>query len=99
MSPEGIGWPTIAAATLVGDALAVAHVDTLDPSAPTIVVQIAKPDGTLGPATSIPTNDAWLTGRVELQASPDGRSLLVAWEAAQDQPRIALARIDCVTAL
>lgn len=99
VSPEGIAWPHLAAATVVGDALALAYVDTVDPSAPTILIQIARPDGTLGPATSIPTNGAWLTGRVELQASPDRRSLLVAWEAAQDQPRIALARVDCVNGL
>lgn len=96
VSPDGVTYPFIAAATLGDDLLAAAHVDTIDPSAPTIVIQLAHVDGSLGPAIVIPTNDAWLTGRVEMLASPDKHSLLLAWEAAQIDQRIAITRADCL---
>jgi hypothetical protein len=47
----------------------------------------------------VPTNAAWLSGRVRMLASPDRRSLLVAWEAGFDDAHIGLARIDCVGGL
>jgi hypothetical protein len=59
------------------------------------VIRIVQPDGALGPETSIPTNEAWLSGHVRIQASADRRSLLVAWDAGFDDARIGLARVDC----
>lgn len=96
VSPDGVDYPAVAAATLAGDLLAVAHVDNLDPSAQAIVIQLARADGSLGPTIAIPTNEAWLTGRVEMLASPDGHSLLITWESAQPEQRIALTRVDCL---
>ncbi|MFO0591085.1 MAG: hypothetical protein U0441_26305 [Polyangiaceae bacterium] len=97
VSPEGVEWPYVGAAQLAGDALAVAHVETIDPAAPAIVIQVAEPNGKLGPSLTIPTNGAWPTGRIELLPSPEGLSFLVAWETNEaTQDRIALARVDCI---
>ena len=63
-----------------------------------LVVRL-RPDGSLGPATSIPTNEAWLVGRLRLLASPAQNSLLIAWEAYVNDYRVALARVDCVGGL
>lgn len=94
VSPGGAVVPALAAAGL-GDALAVAWIDALDPSAPVIAVQIVGPDGALGAAASIPTNAAWYAGGLQLLASPAGDSLLVAWETFDEGGRVALARLDC----
>lgn len=99
VSPEGIDWPHLAAATVFGDRIAVAHVETFDTSAPEIVIEMYDVNGAKGPSISIPTGDSWLGGRIDMLPSPDGRSLLVAWEVSQDQPRMALTRVDCLTAL
>jgi len=98
VSPDGVTWGPIAVAAL-GDALVVAWVEAIDPSAPTIMVQIVAPDGTLGAATSIPTNVAWLKDRLRLQASADARGILVAWESDLGAALIGLARIDCIGGL
>lgn len=94
VSPAGFLTNSVAVASL-GDTLAVAWVDSVDPSAPTIVVQLVEPSGILGAGISIPTNDASLSGQIEMLASPDGNSLLLAWEGQVDGPRVALARVDC----
>lgn len=91
--------PPVVAAAALGDNLAFAWADAIDPSAPVIVIQLVRPDGSLGPATSIPTNDAWLSGRVRLLGSPGQNSLLVAWDGLVNDHRVALARIDCVGGL
>lgn len=98
VAPDGVTAGPIAVAAL-GDALVVAWVENLDPSAPTIIVQIVEPDGSLGAATSFSTQEAWLSGRIRLQASADGRGLLAAWDGNFDGALIGLARLDCVNAL
>lgn len=99
-SPVDVGWvtyvtPGFAAASL-GDRLALAWIDAIDPSAPVIMVQVVKPDGALGPAISISTNGAWYAGDLQLLASPSGDSLFVAWFAYGDTGAIGVARIDCL---
>lgn len=98
VSPGGAVVPAVAVAAL-GDTLAVAWIDAIDPSAPVIAVQLVHPGGALGPATSIPTNDAWYAGHLRILASPGGDSLIVSWEASVGDERAALARIDCVNPL
>jgi len=98
VSPDGVTTPFIAVAPL-GDALVVAWIDSFDPTAPTIIVQLVRADMTLGPSTSIPTNEVWQTGRLRIVASPNQRSLLFAWEGGIDVPAVGLARVDCVTGL
>jgi hypothetical protein len=98
ISPDGVSSAFIGAAPL-GDALVVAWTDALDPTAPTIVLQIVRSDLSLGPSASIPTNVVWQTGRIRMVASPEARSLLVAWEGGVDAPAVGLARLDCVTGL
>jgi hypothetical protein len=95
LTPGGYVPVAIAVAAL-GDTLAFVWVDVIDPGPPVIIVQLVRPDGSLGPATSFPTNEAWPLGRVRLLGSPAGNSLLVAWEAYADDYRVAMARIDCV---
>jgi hypothetical protein len=94
ISPEGYVVPQLAA-TRLGDTLAVAWVDAIDPSSPTIVVQLVGADRLLGPSISISTSEIWQSGPVRMVASADGQSLLVAWEGGLDTPTIGLARIDC----
>ncbi len=99
VSPEGVSTPLVSVANL-GDTLVVAWIDSIDPSAPTIIVQLVRPDGSLGPATSIATNAVWQSGRVRLVASADLQHLLVAWEGRFDDiPAVGLARLDCVSGL
>ena len=98
LTPGGYQPPDLAVAAL-GDTLAFAHIDAIDPSAPTVVLQLVTPDGQLGPTTSIPTNDAWYYYGLRLLASPAGNSLLVGWETYSLYDRIALTRVDCVGGL
>lgn len=95
VSPGGQIVPAMAVAGL-GDGLAVAWVDALDPSAPVILVQLVAPDGTLGALMDIQTNALWYGGGLRLLASPANDSLLVAWETLDLDGRIALARLDCL---
>lgn len=95
VSPEGTY--AAVAATALGDSLAVAWIDSVDPSAPTIRVQIVRPDLSLGPATSIATNALWYTGRLRMIGSLGGATLLLSWESIiDDQWQRALGRIDCI---
>jgi hypothetical protein len=99
VSPEGVSTPLVSVTTL-GDALVVAWIDNVDPSAPTIIVQLVRPDGSLGASASIPTNAVWQTGRLRMTASADLQHLLVAWEGSLDEvPTVGLARLDCFTGL
>lgn len=97
VTPGGYIPPEVTVAAL-GDTLAVAWIDAIDPSAPVIAVQLVRPDGTLGPATSFPTFEAWFSGNLEILPSAGGDSLLLAWESAfeGEVSQIALGRIDCV---
>lgn len=99
VSPDSVVSSPIAA-TALGDSVAVAWIENLDPSSPVIVVQIVRPDGSLGAATSFPTANLWLTGqRMGMVASADATSLLLAWEGGLGEPHLGLARIDCVMGL
>ncbi len=84
------------AVTNLSDALVVLWVDNVDPSSPTLIVQLVRPDGALGPSAAIPTSAVWQTGKISLLASADANSVLVAWEGGLDLPQIGLARLDCV---
>lgn len=94
VSPDGYTSPRVAVAAF-GDHLAVAWVDAIDPSSPTIVIQLVTSGATLGPSASIPTSVVWQTGRIRLLSSPDAQSLLVAWEGGVGEAQIGLARLDC----
>lgn len=95
VSPNGT-FPEIAVAAL-GDRLAVAWADIVDPSAPTIVIRIVNADGTLGPSTSIGTNSLWFNDRLRLAGSLSGGTLLLSWESLLDSGwQQALARVDCL---
>jgi hypothetical protein len=98
VSPDGVTSGPIAVAAL-GDAVAVAWIETLDPTTPRVVIQIVGPDGSLGAATSFLTEEAWFSRRIRLQASADGRGLLAAWEGNFGDVLIGMARIDCVGGL
>lgn len=96
VTPSGVVFEPIAVAPL-GDSVAIAWIDAIDPSAPTIVIQVINGDGTLGPIASIPTNSAWYKTGLQMSSAPNGTQLLLTWQAANDNtPQIALARVDCV---
>ncbi|MBK8252813.1 MAG: hypothetical protein IPK82_09110 [Polyangiaceae bacterium] len=96
VTPAGFVFEPIAVAPL-GDSVAVAWIDAVDPSAPTIGIQVIYGDGTSGPATSIPTNSTWYKTGLKMSSSPNGTQLLLTWQAANDNtPQIALARVDCI---
>jgi hypothetical protein len=98
VTSHGLYWPSLAVTSL-GDSLVVAAADdTLFP-APTIDIQIVRPDGTLAKGTQIDTSDAVLSGRMALQPSADGQSLLLAWENTYGSGSAVLARVDCVSPL
>lgn len=90
------------AATRLGDGVAVAWIDSTEPSAPTLLFQVIEASGELGAAASLPTLEAWQTGdRISLLGSADGRSLLLAWSGMPDPGgdalrRVYVARFDCV---
>jgi hypothetical protein len=86
--------PTLAIAP-IGDHLALAYVDALDPSAPVVILQLHTPDGTLLASTSFPTNPAWLTGRLDITAAPDDTALVLAWTADFDKT-VGVAKVRCV---
>ncbi len=98
VSSPGLKFPSVGVASL-GDSLIVAAVDKTSIPAPTVEIQVVRPDGALGKATTIDTSDAIVTGRITLQPSPDGRKLLLAWENELGGAGIVLARVDCVSAL
>jgi hypothetical protein len=89
-------------ATALGDGLVVAFVDSIDPSAPTIVVRVYSATGTLAGQASFSTSAGWYNGdRLTLVASPDGASFLVGWTGLEPALGSALfvRRFDCATPL
>jgi hypothetical protein len=77
VTPEGV--QDVAVASL-GEGFAVAHVDAIDPSAPTVVLRAFSGEGALLAETSFSTNEAWLSfDRLALVGSKDGTRLLVGW--------------------
>jgi hypothetical protein len=99
ITEAGAGRMAVAA---LGDGLVVAVVDSLDPSAPTVLLRVYSGAGTLLTESSFSTSGAWLNGdRLSLIASPDGRSFLVGWTGSKSTPGSALfvRRFDCALAL
>ena len=93
LTGSGIATNTIAA-TAMDEDVAVAWVDSIDPSAPTIIVRRLRADGSVVAETSIPTNAAWLSGKVRMVTSPDQRSLLLAWTADVNKS-VGVAKVMC----
>jgi hypothetical protein len=88
------------AAAPFGDGFAVAFVDSLDPSAKTILVRVYSAQGTLRAQTSFSTGGALLNGdRLTLTPSPDATSLLVGWTGQGSNPAMFLRRFDCSPAV
>ncbi|MEJ7727901.1 MAG: hypothetical protein WKG00_01670 [Polyangiaceae bacterium] len=92
-----IGWGGPLAVSVVGDTLVAAWTDSSQPSAPLVVVQLVRADGTFGPSTSIPSDPLWLTGPLRVLGQPGGDRIFVTWEGGLDATHVALARIDCVS--
>jgi hypothetical protein len=92
------------AAAAIGSNLAVAWVDTLDPSTPTITIRIDVVDayGALVTSSSIDTAPSWpYEPSLSLLVSPDQTQMLLAWaDQASPAPAVArVARLSCVGAL
>lgn len=92
ISPGGAILRDLATAALQ-DTLVAAWIDAIDPSAPVILIQLHDLGKPMGLSTSIPTNDAWYDGDLQLVVSNEKRSMLVAWTS---QSITAFARVDCV---
>ena len=96
ITEAGAGQMAVAA---LGFGLVVATVDSLDPSAPTIILRVYSSAGLSTAETSFSTNGAWHNGdRLTLIASPDSSSFLVGWTGSQSTSGTALfvRRFDCV---
>lgn len=94
LTPSGVSSPVLAA-TAMDDAVVIAWVDTVDPSAPTLHVQRVEPDGALGPGISFGTQAAFLSGRLRMTTTADQRALILAWTADVDKS-VGVARITCL---
>ena len=93
LTGSGIFTNTVAAAAMEDD-LVIAWVDSVDPSAPTILVRRVRADGDVLAETAIPTNSAWISGKVRMVTSPDQRSLLLAWTADVNKS-VGVAKVAC----
>jgi hypothetical protein len=88
-------------ATALGDKLAVAWVDVLDPGPPTMIIQVIDEAGGYAGATGVSSPSAWISGTgFSLLGSPSGDRLLAAWATfpagGADATRIEVTRLDCV---
>ena len=88
------------AAAALGPLLAVAWVDALDPSSPTLQLQLFDEKGTFVTGASHSTAPSWLyDASLSLHPSPDGRHLLLAWADYQSGGPFAavtrVARFSC----
>lgn len=94
----GAGQMAVAA---LGGGFVVAVVDSVDPSAPTVLLSVYSGEGMLLTETSFSTNGAWLNGdRLSLIASPDSTSFLVGWTGNKSAPgsELFVRRFDCALA-
>ncbi|MBK8943033.1 MAG: hypothetical protein IPM79_36895 [Polyangiaceae bacterium] len=83
-----------------GRGFALAWVEAIDPSAPTVFVRVFDEDGTLRAEGAYDTSPAFLVpSRISLVSSPNEDALIVAWEAADEERRVVAARFACVQAL
>jgi hypothetical protein len=88
------------AAAPFGRGFALAWVEAIDPSAPTVFVRVFDEDGTLRAEGAYDTSPAFLVpSRISLVSSPNEDALIVAWEAADEERRVVAARFACVQAL
>jgi len=82
----------------VGDGLAVVWIDTIVNGPPLVAVAAFGGAGDLQAEELVPTT-GWAGGEPAIIASPDGRSLLVAWSEQLGDgiaDEMMLARLDCV---
>ena len=93
LTGSGIATNTLAA-TAMDDDLVIAWVDSVDPSAPVILLRRVRADGEVVAETAIPTNAAWLAGKLRMVTSPDQRSLLLAWTADVNKS-VGVAKVTC----
>ncbi len=93
LTGSGISTNTLAASAMEDD-LVIAWVDSIDPSAPTIIVRRVDAGGDVVAETSIPTNAAWLSGKLRMVTAPDQRSLLLAWTADVNKS-VGVAKVAC----
>jgi hypothetical protein len=87
------------AAAAFGPWLAVAWVDALDPSTPTLRVDLFDDAGQWKAGSSVSTAPSWLFDpSLSLLASPDGTQLVLAWadEAPPEPATVRVARFGCV---
>ena len=88
------------AAAALGDGFVTAFADSIDPSAPTVILRVFSPEGAASAEASFSTNGAWLTGeRLSLLGAPGPGSVLVAWvgQPSGGKPRsLLLRRYDCI---
>lgn len=99
ITDSGAGQMAVAA---LGGGFVVAVVDSVDPSAPTVLLRVYSGAGLVLAETSFSTNGAWLNGdRLTLIASPDSTSFLVGWTGTTSKPTstLFLRRFDCALAL
>jgi hypothetical protein len=95
ITEPGLGQVTVAP---FGDGFAVAVVDAIDPSAPTIRLAVFSADGLVQAQTSFSTGGAWLMNHhLALLGAPDGKALLVGWVGTSPDlgASIFLRRFDC----
>lgn len=93
LTGSGVATSTIAASAMEDDVV-VAWVDSVDPSAPTILVRRSGLNGIIVAETSIPTNAAWLSGKLRMVTAHDQRSLLLAWTADVNKS-VGVAKVTC----
>lgn len=103
VTAEGATAGPIAAAAL-GSWLAVAWVDAIDPSFPTLRVDLFDEAGAFRTGTSISTAPSWLfDASLSLLASPDGTQLLLAWSdvaaSGMEAAAVRVARFSCAQGL
>jgi hypothetical protein len=87
------------AAAALGERLAVAWIDALDPSTPTIRLDLFNEEGSFVAGTSLGTGPAWLyDASLSLLASPDATQLLIAWTDMEPPApaNVRVARFSCV---
>ena len=88
------------AAAALGDGFVTAFTDSIDPSAPTVILRVFSPEGAASAEASFSTNGAWFTNqRLALLGAPGPGSILVAWvgQPSGDGPQsLLLRRYDCV---
>lgn len=95
ISDPGAGPVAVAA---LGGGFIVATVDSLDPTAPTVLLRIYSPEGNLTTQSSFSASEAWPgADPLAIIASPDSKSFLVGWTGGNPggPARLIVRRFDC----